>query len=189
MRPRTARRLVRGREHRADDRGVVERRPRVRHRDHAGEPAARGGAASGLDGLGFLVARLAQVHVQVDEPRRHARIRPRRARERRPHPRRATPRLRRSGRRRCARRRRAPPPCRSRVHRAPASFRQPEPPIRAACRAPPCGRRLRWSPVPSPHYSGPSATSAATSIPRFIGPGCITSASGFRRDARAAVNP
>ena len=60
-----------GGEHRADDRGVVERGSRVGHRHDRGEPAARRGARAGLDGLRLLVARLAQVHVQIDEPRAH----------------------------------------------------------------------------------------------------------------------
>src|SRR5205823_6451242 len=34
--------------------------------------------------------------------------------------------------------------------------------------------------------AGPSATSAAISTPRFIGPGCMTTVSGLRRAARAA---
>ncbi len=36
--------------------------------------------------------------------------------------------------------------------------------------------------------AGPSATSAAISTPRLIGPGAITSASGFRRRARDSVS-
>ncbi len=36
---------------------------------------------------------------------------------------------------------------------------------------------------------GRSATSAAISTPRFMGPGCITIVSGPSRAARAAVSP
>ena len=36
---------------------------------------------------------------------------------------------------------------------------------------------------------GPSATSDAISTPRFIGPGCMTSTSGFARRTRSAVMP
>ena len=53
--------------HELDDRHAVLRRVGVRHRDDRGEPAERRGAAAGLDGLGLLLAGLAQVHVQVDE--------------------------------------------------------------------------------------------------------------------------
>ncbi len=37
--------------------------------------------------------------------------------------------------------------------------------------------------------AGPSATSAAISTPRFIGPGCMTSASLRSRAARSTVSP
>jgi hypothetical protein len=36
---------------------------------HRGEPAERGGPGAGQHGLGVLAAGLAQVRVQVDEPR------------------------------------------------------------------------------------------------------------------------
>ena len=61
----------------------------VRHRDDRGEPAERGGAGAGLDRLGLLRARLAEVDLDVDEAGRddaalgveHRRARPaRRAR-------------------------------------------------------------------------------------------------------------
>ena len=39
----------------------------VRHGDHRGEAAECGSAAAGLDRLGLLTTRLAQMHVQVDE--------------------------------------------------------------------------------------------------------------------------
>src|SRR5581483_8953217 len=52
----------------AHDPGAIDRRIGVRHRDDRGEPAERGGARPGLDGLGLLVAGLAQVRVEVDEP-------------------------------------------------------------------------------------------------------------------------
>src|SRR5262249_38931144 len=37
--------------------------------------------------------------------------------------------------------------------------------------------------------AGPSATSGASSTPRFTGPGCITTVPGLRRRARARVRP
>ena len=55
---------------RGHDLGVVERRRGVGHRDDSGEPAERGGAGAGLDGLGLLLARLAEVDLDVDEPGR-----------------------------------------------------------------------------------------------------------------------
>ena len=65
--------------------GLVERRRRVRHRADGREPAVRRRGQPGRDGLGILVARLAQVGVQIDEAR--ARRPPPRHRCRR-HPRR-----------------------------------------------------------------------------------------------------
>ncbi len=50
-----------------DDAGGVGDRVGVGHRVHGGEAAERGGARAGLDGLGVLAARLAQVGVQVDQ--------------------------------------------------------------------------------------------------------------------------
>ena len=50
-----------------DDAGGVGDRVGVGHGVHGGEPAERRGAAAGLDGLGVLPARLAQVGVQVDQ--------------------------------------------------------------------------------------------------------------------------
>ncbi len=50
-----------------DDRQRVLRGLGVGHRNDCGEPAECGGAAPGLDRLGFLPAGLAQMHVQVDE--------------------------------------------------------------------------------------------------------------------------
>ena len=54
--------------HLLDDAGGVGDRVGVGHRVDGGEAAEGGGAAAGLDGLGVLAARLAQVGVQVDQP-------------------------------------------------------------------------------------------------------------------------
>ncbi len=53
-----------------DDGHRVLRRLGVRHRHDRGEPAERRGARAGLDRLRLLASRLAQVHVEVDEPGR-----------------------------------------------------------------------------------------------------------------------
>ena len=50
-----------------DDAGGVGDRVGVGHRVDGGEAAQRGGPGAGLDGLGVLAARLAQVGVQVDQ--------------------------------------------------------------------------------------------------------------------------
>ena len=50
-----------------DDAGGVGDRVGVGHRVHGGEAAQRRGLGAGLDGLGVLAARLAQVGVQVDQ--------------------------------------------------------------------------------------------------------------------------
>ncbi len=50
-----------------DDSGGVGDRERVRHREDRREPARRCGLRAGEHGLALLVARLAQVRVQVDE--------------------------------------------------------------------------------------------------------------------------
>ena len=52
--------------HLVHDRRGVAHGIRVGHRRDGGEAAECGGAAAGLDGLGLLLARLAQVHVEVD---------------------------------------------------------------------------------------------------------------------------
>ena len=57
-------------EHCRDHGRVVVWGRRVRHGDDRGEAAERRGAGTGLDGLGVLHARLPEVHVQIDEPRR-----------------------------------------------------------------------------------------------------------------------
>ena len=54
----------------AGDGGVVVHRHRVRHAADGGEASGRRGARAGFDGLGMLDARLAQMHVHVDEARR-----------------------------------------------------------------------------------------------------------------------
>ena len=54
-----------------DDADTVLCRVGVRHRDHCGVPAERGRARPGLDRLGFLLAGLAEMRVEVDEARRH----------------------------------------------------------------------------------------------------------------------
>ena len=55
--------------HLLDDRLRVGDRRRVGHREHARVAAGRRGADAGGDGLGLLAAGLAEVRVQVDEPR------------------------------------------------------------------------------------------------------------------------
>ncbi len=62
-----AHRLRAGAEDGRDDGRVVEGRLGVGHGDERGVAAERGGARARLDRLGFLVAGLAQVRVQVDE--------------------------------------------------------------------------------------------------------------------------
>ena len=54
--------------HAADGVGRVDGRLGVGHGHHRGVAAERAGPSAGLDGLGLLPARLAQVGVQVDEP-------------------------------------------------------------------------------------------------------------------------
>ncbi len=56
-------------DHPLDARPIVEGRRGVRHAGHRGEPAARRGTGPGLDGLLLLLARLAQMNVDVHEPR------------------------------------------------------------------------------------------------------------------------
>ena len=79
-----------------DDVGVDDRSG-VGHREHGGEPAERRRGRARRDRLGLLAARLAQVGVQVDEPRQQRRARRRRASRRRrartrsPPPRRRAP--------------------------------------------------------------------------------------------------
>ena len=51
----------------AGDGGAVVDRQRVRHAADGGESARRRRARAGFDGLGVLDARLAQMHVHVDE--------------------------------------------------------------------------------------------------------------------------
>ena len=51
----------------AGDGGIVVHRQRVGHAADGGEAAGGRGARAGLDGFGVLEARLAQVHVHVDE--------------------------------------------------------------------------------------------------------------------------
>ena len=55
----------------AGDRGVIVHRQRIRHAADGGESSGGRGARAGLDGFGMLDARLAQVHVHVDETGRH----------------------------------------------------------------------------------------------------------------------
>ena len=57
------------RQHLRHDRRVVDRGRRVRHREHRGISAERGRTRPGLDRLRRLVARLAEVRVEVDEAR------------------------------------------------------------------------------------------------------------------------
>ena len=53
--------------HLLDDTGGVGHWFGIGHCVHRGEPAERGGAGAGLDGLGVLATGLPQVGVQVDE--------------------------------------------------------------------------------------------------------------------------
>jgi hypothetical protein len=53
--------------HLLDDTGSVSYRVGIRHGMNAGEATKGGRARAGLDGLGILAARLAQVRMQVDE--------------------------------------------------------------------------------------------------------------------------
>ncbi len=53
------------------DRGVIVDRIGVRHARDGGEPAGHGRRRAGRDRLLVLLPRLAQVHVDVDEARRH----------------------------------------------------------------------------------------------------------------------
>ena len=55
----------------AGHRVAVVHRDRIRHAADGGEAARRRGFAAGLDGFGMLDARLAQMHVHVDEARRY----------------------------------------------------------------------------------------------------------------------
>ena len=57
--------------HEVDDATRVLGRVGVRHRHDGRVATERGGPGPGLDRLGLLLARLAQVGVEVDEPRRH----------------------------------------------------------------------------------------------------------------------
>ena len=69
---------------RAEDRGRVDDRVGVRHRDDLAEAAGGRGARAGLEVLLVLLAGRAQVHVRVDEAREQlAARRPRRSRRRR----------------------------------------------------------------------------------------------------------
>ena len=57
-------------EDRRDHRRVVERRIGVRHADDGGASTERRRPGPALDGFGLLAARLAEVHLDVDEPGR-----------------------------------------------------------------------------------------------------------------------
>ena len=185
--------------HLLDHAGEVGDRVGVRHRVHRGEPAQRGGPGAGLDRLGVLAARLAQVGVQVDQARA---ARPARRRRRtsasaaaRPAPIAAiTP---------SASSRSVGSPPRTRPRRGRGSAVIGGPPGGSGRRSgsgrpgrpAPAGRsRRRASAPPRSRYSTAirtltplatcstmverteSATSEAISMPRFIGPGCITTA-------------
>ena len=171
-----------------DDRGGIARGRRVGHRDHRGVSAERAGARRGLDRLGLLATRLAQVRVEVHEPRADdaaRRVEHRRAAgcvdalgdvgdpsvddqhvgatrsswSRRPC------RPRRGARTPLTTRRRArvgsPPRTKKRIAMRTAT------PLRDLAR-----RRASWA---------PSATDEAISTPRVIGPGWVTTASGLRQ--------
>ena len=57
--------------HLAHDPGAVDGRLGVRHGHHRGEPAEGGRPRAGLDRLGLLPTRLAEMGVEIDQPRRH----------------------------------------------------------------------------------------------------------------------
>ena len=185
------------RAHEVDDLDAVLRRIGVRHRHDRGETTERGGSAPGLDRLGLLAARLAQVHVQVDEARTdHAAggiehlvvgIRWDGVAD-------GTDRtVGRSARRRV----RSPvasmilAPVMSRLIRellaswlVIAASRQPSRSNRTAMRT--AMPLVTCWVMTAP---GSSAGSTAISTPRFIGPGCITSVCGASRAARSGVRP
>ena len=214
-------------EHLAHHGGGVDGRLGVGHGQHGGEAAEGGGPAAGLDRLGLLAARLAQVGVEVDEARgddaaggveHRGASRPRAARSRSGPPRRS-----------CRRRRRPRRPPARRSGRSPGRLGSPVPvprlpsssvlrpsslrslvPVRsavavaalavarrrptrcrcrAAGRAPPCARPRRCAPGRRSPSRGRSATSAAISTPRFMGPGCMTSASSAQQVGPAAGEP
>ena len=132
------------------DAGVVVHRRRVRHARHRGEAAGDRRRGAGRDRLLVLLARLAQVHVHVDQPGTHDEAA---AESRRPWRRAST------GRSRPTRAMRPPsistsnspsrplagsttrPPFSSRSHLSPLRLRPP------AGRAPPSARRRRWRPA------------------------------------------
>ena len=165
----------------------------VGHGDDRGEPAERGGTGCrsrrsrpppGPAGAGGRAGRPGRGR-RRSPPASSTRV----ARRGRRRPRRC-------GRRRRPRRRRAPrwrrPPDRPDDDvigplQAPATRRRPAlAPVRgagagsaaAAGTAPPCARPHRCAPGRRSPTAGRSATSGAISTPRFIGPGCMTMASG-----------
>ena len=196
-------------EHLLHDAGAVDGRRGVGHGDDGRVAAERRASGAGLDGLGLLLARLAQVAVDVDEagaddaaggvegavgaegPSPTAAMRPSTtttsavrspvASTTRP------PLMTTDGDQ-------ARAGSSSVEGRGSGSARQ------AAgrpgrCRSPaagtgrPCGRRRRCGPGRGSASAGRSATSAAISTPRFMGPGCMTRASSRSSSTRRLVRP
>src|SRR5262249_47585590 len=173
------------------DRAVVVHGVRVRQAAYGGEPARSGGPRTGCHGLLVFVARLAQVHVDIDEARADdlaARVDDLGAGRRREVP--------------------AEPfdltlgdqdvlngvEVVRRIDDAAAPQQEahaPSPPFRPARRS---GTPLRTA-TPRDRWSrmteyGPSATSGDSSTPRFTGPGCMISTSGRACFAsRSRVSP
>ena len=69
------------------------------------------------------------------------------------------------------------------------TLRQRDLPIRPATTARPCAPRRRSRPVRSRANGSSRRPRRRSRLPRFIGPGCITSVSGLSRAARSAVSP
>ncbi len=151
---------------------------RVGHAAHRGEAARRGRARAAGDRLLVLVAGLAQVDVDVDQPGAHHLAR-------RVH-RLASPAGALSPRPSLAMR-----PSVTRTSwtastplagSSDAAVLDEQAHARLAPgeedRAPPCGRRRRWSPGRGSPSTGRRPPRATSSTPRFTGPGCMISTSG-----------
>ena len=155
----------------------------VGHRAHRREPARGRGARAGRDRLLVLAAGLAQVGVEVDEARRR-RTRPATSRTVAPL---ASIRLPTAATRPSSISRSAGPsqPCAGSTTRPPfSSSRAHAPASGAAAEQQVQDRHAHGDAVRDlveDDRAGPSATSVAISTPRFIGPGCMTIASGFAR--------
>src|SRR4029079_12232078 len=175
--------------HELDDRQRILRGFRVRHRHDRSEPTERRGATSRLDGLRLLATGFTQMDVEVDEPGGHD----------------ATAGVQRDvsidGRTN------VDDPAvldrhvgallarlvehRATVNRQPAHAASPprsapEPSRRKSTAMRTATPLVTWSRITEP---GNSPGSATISTPRFIGPGCITSACAGSRPARRVVSP